>query len=80
MNDTASAGRPPIAPRGLEPSSTDLWVLGDEVRLAPGSRERGMLKDTLVVAMGEFGRTPEINPAEGPPWVNRRLDRLACAI
>ncbi|MEM7010460.1 MAG: DUF1501 domain-containing protein [Verrucomicrobiota bacterium] len=27
--------------------------------------ERGMLEDTLVVAMGEFGRTPNINPARG---------------
>jgi hypothetical protein len=25
----------------------------------------GLLKDTLVVAMGEFGRTPKINPAGG---------------
>ncbi|MCA9038116.1 MAG: DUF1501 domain-containing protein [Planctomycetaceae bacterium] len=27
--------------------------------------ERGMLKDTLIVWMGEFGRTPKINPREG---------------
>lgn len=27
--------------------------------------ERGLLKDTMVVAMGEFGRTPKINPAGG---------------
>lgn len=27
--------------------------------------ERGMLEDTMVVAMGEFGRTPKINPAGG---------------
>jgi hypothetical protein len=27
--------------------------------------ERGMLENTLVVAMGEFGRTPKINPAGG---------------
>lgn len=27
--------------------------------------DRGMLEDTLVVAMGEFGRTPKINPAGG---------------
>ena len=26
---------------------------------------RGMLDNTLVVAMGEFGRTPKINPAGG---------------
>lgn len=28
-------------------------------------RERGMLEDTLVVWMGEFGRTPKINPNQG---------------
>ncbi|MCC6488752.1 MAG: DUF1501 domain-containing protein [Candidatus Hydrogenedentes bacterium] len=28
-------------------------------------KQRGMLESTLVVAMGEFGRTPKINPAGG---------------
>ncbi|HYM13845.1 MAG TPA: DUF1501 domain-containing protein [Bryobacterales bacterium] len=28
-------------------------------------QSRGLLDDTLVVAMGEFGRTPKINPAGG---------------
>jgi Protein of unknown function (DUF1501) len=27
--------------------------------------QRGLLNDTMVVAMGEFGRTPKINPAGG---------------
>jgi hypothetical protein len=27
--------------------------------------DRGLLEDTLVVALGEFGRTPKINPAGG---------------
>jgi len=27
--------------------------------------ERGLLKDTLVVAMGEFGRTPKVNKDVG---------------
>ena len=27
--------------------------------------QRGLLDDTLVVAMGEFGRTPRINPQQG---------------
>ncbi|HYM09622.1 MAG TPA: DUF1501 domain-containing protein [Bryobacterales bacterium] len=27
--------------------------------------QRGMLQETLVVAMGEFGRTPKVNPAGG---------------
>jgi hypothetical protein len=28
-------------------------------------QQRGLLDDTMVVAMGEFGRTPKINPAGG---------------
>jgi uncharacterized protein (DUF1501 family) len=28
-------------------------------------RERGMLDDTLVICLGEFGRTPKVNTAEG---------------
>jgi uncharacterized protein (DUF1501 family) len=28
-------------------------------------QERGLLKNTIVTAMGEFGRTPKINPAGG---------------
>ncbi|MGH3184093.1 MAG: DUF1501 domain-containing protein, partial [Candidatus Binataceae bacterium] len=27
--------------------------------------QRGLLSNTMVVAMGEFGRTPKINPAGG---------------
>ena len=27
--------------------------------------QRGLLDDTLVVMLGEFGRTPKINPAQG---------------
>jgi arylsulfatase A-like enzyme len=27
--------------------------------------DRGMLENTLVLAMGEFGRTPKVNPAGG---------------
>jgi uncharacterized protein (DUF1501 family) len=27
--------------------------------------ERGLLADTMVVSLGEFGRTPKINPAGG---------------
>src|SRR5262249_41078795 len=29
--------------------------------------ERGLLQSTLVVVLGEFGRTPRINLAKGPP-------------
>jgi uncharacterized protein (DUF1501 family) len=30
-------------------------------------RERGLLERTLVVVMGEFGRTPKINQPRGNP-------------
>jgi hypothetical protein len=33
--------------------------------LLDGLRERGLFESTLVVAMGEFGRTPKINPDGG---------------
>jgi uncharacterized protein (DUF1501 family) len=33
--------------------------------------ERGLLDDTLVIVMGEFGRTPKINPNRGRDhWAN----------
>ena len=34
-------------------------------QLTKDLEERGLLEDTLVVAMGEFGRTPWINQARG---------------
>ena len=34
-------------------------------QLVTDLQERGMLQDTLVIAMGEFGRTPWINEARG---------------
>src|SRR5262249_30376774 len=34
-------------------------------------QDRGLLKDTLIVWMGEFGRTPQINPQRGRDhWPN----------
>jgi hypothetical protein len=33
--------------------------------LLEGLHDRGLLKTTLVIAMGEFGRTPRINPSGG---------------
>ncbi|MFO0877195.1 MAG: DUF1501 domain-containing protein [Gemmataceae bacterium] len=34
-------------------------------------KERGLLDDTLIIWMGEFGRTPKINPARGRDhWPN----------
>jgi len=33
-------------------------------------RDRGLLEDTLIVWMGEFGRTPRINPQQGRDHFN----------
>jgi uncharacterized protein (DUF1501 family) len=38
--------------------------------------ERGMLDDTLVVWMGEFGRTPRINPRAGRDHYPRAFNAL----
>jgi hypothetical protein len=43
----------------LPPTDRGLAALIEDLR------ERGMLEETLVVAMGEFGRTPEINDKAG---------------
>jgi uncharacterized protein (DUF1501 family) len=41
------------------------------VTLVTDLKERGLLDTTLVIAMGEFGRTPNINPALGRDhWPN----------
>ena len=34
-------------------------------QLVADLEERGLLEETLIIAMGEFGRTPGINPARG---------------
>jgi hypothetical protein len=44
-----------VAPNFDQAYSTLLEDLGD----------RGLLKNTMVLAMGEFGRTPKVNPAGG---------------
>ena len=36
-------------------------------------KDRGMLDNTLVLAMGEFGRTPHLNPRGGARPLARRL-------
>ncbi len=43
-----------------------LWMLDQTLSaLLDDLRQRGLLEDTLVVAMGEFGRTPKINEKAG---------------
>ncbi len=41
------------------------WFDNGFTSLIEELQQRGMLGNTLVVAMGEFGRTPKINPAGG---------------
>ena len=39
-------------------------------------KQRGLLEDTLVVAVGEFGRTPKVNPNGAPRcWMVRVVMR-----
>jgi hypothetical protein len=48
-----------LAPYGLPPLDQAYAALLEDLH------QRGLLDDTLVVAMGEFGRTPRINPTQG---------------
>ena len=41
------------------------WMDNGYTTLLEDLSQRGMLENTLVVAMGEFGRTPKVNPAGG---------------
>ena len=47
------------ADAGKSTEERDYSTLLDELH------DRGLLKNTMVLAMGEFGRTPKINPAGG---------------
>ncbi len=48
-----------LAPYGLPPLDQAFSALLDDLQ------QRGLLDETLVVAMGEFGRTPRINAQQG---------------
>lgn len=48
-----------LAPYGLPPLDQAFSALLGDLQ------QRGLLDETLVVAMGEFGRTPRINPQQG---------------
>jgi hypothetical protein len=48
-----------LAPYGLPPLDQAFSALLEDLH------QRGLLDETLVVAMGEFGRTPRINPQQG---------------
>ena len=47
------------------PKSVGPWYDNGYSSLIEDLHDRGMLDNTLVVSMGEFGRTPKINPAGG---------------
>lgn len=50
--------------------STGGWLDGALASLLEDLHQRGMLERTLVMVMGEFGRTPKLNPAGGRDhWV-----------
>src|ERR671918_163956 len=52
-------------------SARDAFDLSKEDDKTEDLHDRGLLKDTLVLAMGEFGRTPKVNPAGGRDhWTN----------
>jgi hypothetical protein len=54
-----------------------LWMLDQTLSaLLDDLHERGMLQDTLVVAMGEFGRTPKINDKAGRDHWNQCYSAL----
>ena len=58
---------PTIEPVTLDDYKETLCPMFDRAysALLEDLRQRGLLETTLVVAMGEFGRTPHINPRGG---------------
>ena len=65
------------APRQLQPQSKTLCGQLDQpfAALLADLKQRGMLDNTLVVWMGEFGRTPRINPTRRPRPLSAGLQR-----
>ncbi len=54
-----------------------LWMLDQTLSaLLDDLKDRGLLEDTLVVAMGEFGRTPKINDKAGRDHWNQCYSAL----
>ncbi|HLH38462.1 MAG TPA: DUF1501 domain-containing protein [Bryobacteraceae bacterium] len=57
-------------PNGNIASGTNIFTLGKQFDSAMGAllgdlKSSGLLQETLVIAMGEFGRTPQITAANG---------------
>jgi arylsulfatase A-like enzyme len=58
-------GSRPFTPIQAYRDSVGPWFDNGYSTLLEELSQRGMLENTLVVCMGEFGRTPKINPAGG---------------
>jgi hypothetical protein len=58
-------GSRPFTPIQAYRDSVGPWFDNGYSTLLEELSTRGMLSNTLVVAMGEFGRTPKVNPAGG---------------
>jgi hypothetical protein len=58
-------GSKPFTPISAYKDIVGPWFDNGYSSLLEELQQRGLLENTLVVAMGEFGRTPKINPAGG---------------
>src|SRR5258706_9450616 len=58
-------GSAPFTPIDAYRTLCGPWFDNGYTSLIEELKERGMYDNTIVVAMGEFGRTPKINPAGG---------------
>jgi Protein of unknown function (DUF1501) len=58
-------GSRPFTPIAAYRDTVGPWFDNGYSSLLEELAQRGMLENTLVVVMGEFGRTPKINPAGG---------------
>jgi len=64
-------GAPPFSPIGCYKDQIGPMFDNAYSSLLEDLHQRGLLESTLVVAMGEFGRNPKINPAGGRDhWPN----------
>lgn len=58
-------GSAPFTPIDMYRTLCGPWFDNGYTSLIEELKERGLYDNTIVVAMGEFGRTPKINPAGG---------------
>ncbi len=58
-------GSPPFSPIACYSNQVGPMFDNGYASLLEDLHERGLLKNTMIVATGEFGRTPKVNPAGG---------------